>query len=687
MTQNYFLFEILTEELPPKALPQLEQAFAEQVIDGIKNAELEFSHYQSFATPRRLAILIADLNWQQPTRKIERRGPALQAAFDQNGQPTKAALGFAESCAVAFDQLKTVKTDKGEWLYHQAEEPGKTVAELLPNIVQQALNKLPIPKLMHWGNGEFNFIRPAHNIVMMYNEKIIPSQFFGLSAQNFTFGHRFHHAEKINLFHAQDYENALRKAFVVANFNQRKQEILQQVSQLAKEKNATPIIPDTLLNEVTSLVEWPCALLGSFEEKFLSVPKEALILSMQTNQKYFALLDQQEKLLPYFITISNIQSKEPENVIHGNQRVMRARLSDAEFFFNTDKKIKLTDRLARLDHIVFQKQLGTLGEKTQRVEKLAQFIAEKLNIDVTLCKRAAQLAKADLLTNMVGEFPELQGIMGRYYAMHDGENQEVAIALDEQYRPRYSGDQLPSSAISQTIALAEKIDTLVGIFGINMAPTGDKDPFALRRATLGILRILIEKELELDLAELVAYAIKLYDNKLTNSQTQTQVLQFCQDRLKYWAQEQGIRGDVFAAVAAKNISHPLDFKRRLDAVNDFLNLSQAQNLAAANKRVSNILSKQEKEISNTDLQTDLLQEQAEITLAQCIIDKTQQIQNLNYQETLKHLSELEQPINQFFDQVMVMTEDSKIRANRLALLKQLRELFLQTADISLLQIS
>src|SRR3990167_5777122 len=679
-----FLFEILTEELPPKALIHLENAFINKVIEGIKQVELGFSHYQSFATPRRLAFIITELDYAQSDREIEKRGPALSAAYDPQGQPTKATLGFLNAYDITLDQVQTLKTDKGEWLYYKIKQSGKTVHDLLPELIHKALMQLPVPKMMKWGMGKYDFIRPVHNIVMLYGQTVIKAELFGIKATHQTYGHRFHHPQALAVT-PENYVEQLRQAYVIANYQERSALIAKQISKAAESKKAQANYKPALLEEVTSLVEWPVVLIGSFEPRFLEVPKEALILSMESNQRYFPLTDKQDHLLPFFVLISNIDSKNPEQVIAGNEKVTRARLSDAEFFFNADKKVKLASHIESLGNIIFQKELGTLLNKSNRLIHLSGALAKLLDYDLSTCQRAAELSKADLLTAMVGEFPELQGIMGRYYAVHDGELLEVALAIDEQYQPRFAKDKLPTSRAGQVLAIADKLDTLVGIFGINKIPSGEKDPLGLRRATLGILRIILEKQLPLDLKELISLAYKGYQNKLPNLETESQVLDFFQERLKFWARSEGFRADVFEAVAARQVTSPLDFIHRLDAVNEFLKLPEALHLATANKRVHNILSKHEQEIVRDQLDSSLLKDPAEIALAHKIKQKSEQLSQLNYQQALKNLAELNAPIDQFFTEVMVMVEDKKIRANRLALLKQLRQLFLQVADISLLQ--
>jgi glycyl-tRNA synthetase beta chain len=683
MTTNDFLVEILTEELPPKALLTLATSFHEQLIQGIRLAGLSFATSCFYATPRRLAVHIEALETQQEAQTIERKGPSLAAAYDKEGNPSKAALGFARSCGIDLSETTTTQTDKGEWLFYQTTAPGKTAFELLPALVEQALAHLPVPKVMSWGDSQHTFVRPVHHVLMMFGEKTVDATLFGLPATNTTYGHRFHHPEKISLKHPRDYRAALKNAHVIADFDERKTLIQQQIQTLAKKQKAKAVISDALLNEVTSIVEWPNALLGQFDQQLLQVPKEALTLAMESHQKSFSLTDTQGNLLPQFITVSNIESKEPKQVIHGNERVMAARLSDAEFFFETDKRIPLAERVEKLQAVIFQKQLGTLAEKVSRVTALTAAITEQMQGDVALAKRAGELSKADLVTDMVGEFPELQGVMGRYYAHNDNEPEEAALALDELYMPRFSGDQLPTSKTGQALALADRIDTLVGIFGINKPPTGSKDPFALRRAALGVLRIIIEKQLDLDLRELFALSAELYGDKIQHEHLIETCLTFCNDRLKHWSQEQGIPPSVFAAVAAKKIGKPYDIQQRLDAVNAFMQLPEATALAAANKRVHNILSKQGGAAINT-VDFNLLEEDAEKILAEKLAEKTKSIAPLNYQDTLFALADLQQPIDRFFDDVMVMVDDEKIKHNRLALLGSVQRLFGRVADVSLL---
>jgi glycyl-tRNA synthetase beta chain len=678
-----FLFELLTEELPPKALRALSRGLADGVKAGLETAGLSFAAVLPYASPRRLAVIVTDLQARQADQAVERKGPAIAAANDADGNPTKAALGFAKSCGVDIQALTTLKTDKGEWLYYQANQAGAESCALLPEIIDASLKRLPIPKLMHWGEHKMPFARPVHNVLMLLGKTVIDAEFFGHRACDQTYGHRFHHPDAITIKAPKDYVAALKKAHVLVDFDERREAVKDAVIALATKQNATAVMPDALLNEVTSIVEWPAALLGSFDTTFLSVPKEVLILSMQTNQKYFALIDEHQTLLPNFITISNIESRNPKDVIKGNERVICARFADADFFFNTDKKTPLASYLKRLNHIVFQKPLGSLMDKTERVTLLSKHIAKLINADITQTARAATLCKADLCTDMVGEFPELQGVMGRYYAQHDAEDDAVALALDEVYKPRFSGDSLAESKVGLSLALADRLDSLVGLFGIGKIPTGTKDPFALRRATLGILRMLIEKECDLDLKALIAETIKLYQDKLSNPTVAEDVWAFCQERLKHWAQSEGFSTEIYRAVAFKQLSNPLDIKRRLDAVKQFSALPEAQALSEANKRVKNILAK-----NNNTLQDHIndaaLKEPAEKTLAKTITDKQKTLTALNYTDTLKSLASMQADVDQFFEDVMVMADEPALRDNRLALLNQLRALFLRVADISTL---
>lgn len=692
MSSADFLVEILTEELPPKALSKLSTNFLNEVTARLKKSQVTFGNAQSFATPRRLALLIKNLSDTQPDNLVERKGPAYAAAFDQQGNPTRACEGFAMSCGVTVDQLSHTETAQGKWVSYSQKISGKKIHEIIPSIVEDALRALPIPKKMRWGNNSFEFVRPVHSVIMLYGKDIIPATIFGIVSDRTTFGHRFHSPELITIEHAEDYEKNLETAFVIADFAKRKSSIESQVSALVTNMfgdKATAVMPAELVDEVCGLVEWPIALAGKFAHKFLDVPAEALISAMQSHQRYFSVVDGDNKLMQYFITLSNIASTQPELVIAGNERVLHARLSDAAFFYTQDKKQSLDDRFEQLKKIVYHAKLGTVFDKTARVVKLSAFIAEKMQLNnLSDVKRAALLSKTDLTTALVGEFPELQGVAGYYYATAAHESAMVAHALKEYYYPRFAGDILPTENVSVALALADRLDTLIGVFGINQQPTGDKDPFALRRAAVGVLRIIIEKQLQLDLVELLAAAYQVYATPLANKSAVTEVATFIQERLKPWYQEQNIAGDVFAAVSALNLTNLFDFHLRINAVNNFKNLAEAESLSAANKRVSNILDKNNAELVSLNIDATLFESAEEKDLAEKLQQQIAIIQPLqaahNYTDMLNSLATLRQPIDAFFEKVMVMTEDKPRRANRLSLLNQLRESFMQVADIALL---
>lgn len=680
------LFEIGCEELPKNALENLSSALVDRVTELLLSAHLEHAPIHAFATPRRLAIIIPDLSAGQPQQTIERFGPSRESAFDKEGTPTMACMGFAKSCGVSIDQLEIQKTDKGERVVCRVTEKGAKTSEIIAGIINEAIKKLPIAKPMRWGNHDVQFVRPVHWIILLYGDDIIPATILGKKTGNQSLGHRFHHPEPIRISSAKTYVSTLEKAFVIADFHARKENIRAQIEKM-NSSNAHVVIDDNLLREVTALVEWPVALKGKFKAEFLKVPKEVLMTSMATHQKCFPVLDASGNLNGEFILVSNIKSRDPSAVIKGNERVINARLSDAAFFFEKDQKTSLADRLPGLDTVLFQKQLGSIGDKTKRNASLAKTIAKKIGIDSAAAERAALLAKCDLVSDMVGEFPDLQGIMGQHYALHDAENPAVALAIKEHYYPRFSGDILPSTPEGASVALADKLDTLIGIFGINQIPSGDKDPFALRRIALGIIRILIEKELALDLVELLALAKAGYKNILPNENTLEQTYQFLMNRLKAWYLEGGIHPNVFESVMAKNPTSPLDFHHRVMAVQEFQTLAEAEALSAANKRVSNIL-KKIPENTSLNIDANLFTQDEERNLAKSLSTHTKAVseyyQNANYAKALSDLSSLKEPVDLFFDKVMVMAEDEKTRNNRLALLLSLRNLFTQVADISLL---
>lgn len=679
--QEELVFELLTEELPPTELYNWAELLKAKLAQLLADQQLGYTAIQPIATPRRLGVLVSGLQACQPQQRIQRKGPAMNVAYDEQGQPTQAGLGFARSCQVSIDELTVYETDKGSWLYLDKLVPGKTVSQLLPDMLHQVLRHMPVNKMMYWGNGDYAFMRPVHNVLAMYGEEVLAIELFGHSACAQTYGHRFHNPQTIQLDQASHYTSSLREHYVVVDFNERRHSIAQQSKALAEQYSAQLVMPDALLDEVTSLVEWPVALLGQFDKRFLKVPQEVLILSMQTNQKYFALLDQSNHLLPYFITISNIDSSQPEVVVKGNERVMEARLADAEFFYHTDQQKALSEYVQDLEAITFQKDLGSLGDKRRRLEQLVVTIAQLLDQPSEAVERAARLAKADLVTDMVQEFTELQGTMGRYYALASGETQAVAQAIEEHYWPRHASAPLPYSYDGQILSLADRLDNLVGMFGINMMPTADKDPYALRRAAFGCIRLLIEKSLPLDLIELLTAAKRAYQCELPNEETVSQVSAFCQERLKTWALEHGYSAQVYDAVEVKGITNPLEFAQRMEAVHAFQQLPEAASLAQANKRVSNILAKQDVDEYWTSWHHEILQEPAEIALADAIREH-QQPADMSFSERLQSLAALEPVINRFFDQVMVNVKDDHIRYNRLTLLKSVRALFLEVADIA-----
>lgn len=684
------LIELGTEELPPKALKKLINAFEAGIKQGLEQAELKFSAIRSYAAPRRLAVVVNDLQIRQQDRFVERRGPAVKAAFDEEGNPTKALQGFARSCGVSVDDLDKVDTDKGAWLVFKQQQEGAETTSLIPAILQQALHDLPIPKRMRWGDLPGEFVRPAHWLVLLFGDEVVPVELLGVRAGRESRGHRFHHPQAIRIQSAQTYAPQLEtEGHVIVDMTARRAAIHGQVLELATQLGGEAIINEALLDEVTGLVEWPVALSGSFDKRFLELPSEALISSMEEHQKYFAVRNKAGELLPYFITICNIESRDPAQVIAGNERVILPRLSDAAFFWGTDRKQPLASRLNQLKTIIFQNKLGTVYDKSVRVAKLAAVIATEIGGDAKLAERAALLAKCDLVTEMVGEFPDLQGIMGRYYAQLDGEHAEVAEALDEQYLPRFSGDGLPQTKTGQAVSLAEKLDTLVGLFGIGQPPTGMKDPFALRRAALGVLRIVIENDLDVDLASLMNLTEQGFTGVLIEKEVVEQVVHYFFDRIRGYASEQGFKPDEFEAVLAVTPTKPVDFMQRLQAVAAFRELTQAKALAAGNKRIGNILRKNDVEGEVGVINKALLHEPAEQALAAKLKQVTSMIAplmvNSDYSAVLRCLADMGETVDDFFDKVMVMTDDEAVRLNRLTLLNQTRALFLGVADISCLQ--
>lgn len=688
MTTQNFLVEIGTEELPPKALKTLATSFADNVEAELNQAGLSFDKIEWFAAPRRLAVKVLNLATQQPSKEIEKRGPAVSAAFDAEGKPTKAAEGWARGCGITVEQAERIATDKGEWLVHRAKIEGQPTKNLLNGIVANALAKLPIPKPMRWADKTVQFIRPVHTVTMLLGDELIEGEILGVASARTIRGHRFLGEKEFEIQHADQYPQLLReKGSVVADFNERKAEILAKSQAKATALGGVADIEESLLEEVTSLVEYPNVLAAKFEERFLAVPAEALVYTMKGDQKYFPIYDKDGKLLPHFIFVSNINPEDPTAIIEGNEKVVRPRLTDAEFFFKTDLKQKLVDRLPRLETVLFQQQLGTLKDKTDRIEQLAGDIAKQIGADEAKAKRAGLLSKCDLMTNMVFEFTDTQGVMGMHYARHDGEDEEVAVALNEQYMPRFAGDELPKSLVASAVALADKFDTLTGIFGIGQAPKGSADPFALRRAALGALRIIVEKNLPLDLEDLVKKSAALFGDKLTNQNVVADVVDFMLGRFRAWYQDEGIAVDVIQAVLARRPTRPADFDARVRAVSHFRTLDSAEALAAANKRVSNILAKADAAIGEINLTACV--EPAEKALAEAVLALRTEVQPLiakgDYTAVLDKLANLRAPVDSFFDNVMVNAEDPVLRKNRLAILNTLQGLFLQVADISVLQ--
>lgn len=683
MSAQDFLVELGTEELPPKALASLGDAFLAGIEKGLQAAGLNYTGKSVYAAPRRLAVLIRQLDVQQPDRSINIDGPPRQAAFDADGNPTQAALGFAKKCGVELSDID----QSGAKLRFSQHIPGKATVSLLPTIVEDSLNDLPIPKRMRWAASREEFVRPTQWLVMLLGDQVVDCTILSQKAGRESRGHRFHHPENVLVTAPANYVEDLRKAHVLADFAERRELIAKRTAELALQQEGSAIVPPALLDEVTALVEWPVPLVCSFEERFLEVPQEALITTMQDNQKYFCLLDSEGKLLPRFITVANVESRDPKQIVEGNEKVVRPRLTDAEFFFKQDKKQPLETFNERLKNVVFQAQLGTVFDKAERVSRLAAYIAPFIGGSAANAGRAGLLSKCDLATEMVGEFPEMQGIAGYYYAVNDGEPQDVALALNEQYMPRGAGAELPETLTGAAVAIADKLDTLVGIFGIGMLPTGSKDPYALRRAALGVLRILIEKQLDLDLTAAVEFAVKQFGTKVKAAGLADQVLEFIFDRLRARYEDEGVDVATYLSVRALKPASALDFDQRVQAVQAFRKLPEAEALAAVNKRVSNLLSKAEGAIAD-QVEPKYFDNANEFSLYSAIQQADQAVQPMaaarQYSESLARLAALRDPVDAFFEAVMVNAEDAKVRANRYALLSRLRGLFLGVADISLL---
>ncbi|EGR0525116.1 glycine--tRNA ligase subunit beta [Vibrio cholerae] len=683
-----FLIELGTEELPPKQLRTLAEAFAANFAAELATADIAHEGVTWFATPRRLALKVANLAESQPDRVVEKRGPAVNVAFDADGKPTKAAEGWARGNGITVEQAERLVTDKGEWLLFKEQVQGQQTASVVVDMAAKALANLPIAKPMRWGDKETQFIRPVKTLTILFGSELIQGEILGVASARTLRGHRFMGEAEFTIESAEQYPAILEeRGKVIADYATRKAMIIEGSQQAAQQLGGIADLEDALVEEVTSLVEWPVVMTAKFEEKFLKVPAEALVYTMKGDQKYFPVYDASKKLLPNFIFVSNIESKEPRHIVEGNEKVVRPRLADAEFFFNTDRKRPLVDRLPLLENAIFQQQLGTIKDKTDRITELAGYIAEQIGADVEKSKRAGLLAKCDLMTSMVFEFTDTQGVMGMHYARHDGEAEEVAVALNEQYMPRFAGDELPSRGVSAAVAMADKLDTIVGIFGIGQAPKGS-DPFALRRASLGVLRILVEYGYQLDLVDLIAKAKSLFGNRLTNANVEQEVIEFMLGRFPTWYQDAGFSIDIIQAVLARNPTKPADFDQRVKAVSHFRALEEAEALAAANKRVGNILAKYDGELGE-EIDLALLQEDAEKALAEAVEIMAEALEPAfatgNYQEALSKLAGLRSPVDAFFDNVMVMADDEALKKNRLTLLNKLRNLFLQIADISLLQ--
>jgi glycyl-tRNA synthetase beta chain len=711
------LIEIGCEELPPKALDELAGAFAANICAGLakRGIAADVDNAKTYNSPRRLAVCVPGVGQAQPDQASERRGPALNAGLDASGQPTKALLGFASSCGVGVDQLEKLQTDKGAWFVHRAQQQGRPIAELMQEIVVEALKALPVPRPMRWGDHDYAFVRPVHWLVILHGAQVIDAEIFGIKSGRESRGHRFHHPQPVTITDADSYIDALRAAKVLADPGERRKRIAHELAtksghlkSVAKRDDLSVHIPAELMDEVANLVEWPIAISCSFDPEFLDVPQEALSQTMRDNQKFFPVFDGENRLTEHFIGVANIESKDSAEIRKGYERVIRPRFADAKFFYDEDLKTPLSAQQETLKSVTYQQQLGSTWDKCIRVAELARVIANRLGVDAALATRAASLSKCDLMTRMVGEFPELQGVMGRYYALAQGEPAEVAQALDEFYKPRFAGDDVAKGKIAQVLAVAERLDTLAGIFAVGQKPSGNKDPFALRRAALGLARTLIEGGLELDLEALLREAVELLPTIRAEKKSQKagtpasvavspsdekytlvkDLLDFVFDRLRSYYAERGFGSDQFDAVHAVETDTLIDFDRRLSAVGEFARLADAQSLAAANKRIGNIL-RQAGDVGGGRVEISLLDAGAEAQLHRAMESASSAIAPLvaqrRYIETLRLLAGLRAPVDSYFDEVMVMVDDSAKRQNRLALLSQLRRMFLHVADISLLQ--
>jgi len=676
MNTQDFLLELGTEELPPKLLQKISNALTTNLTDQLSELKLSFGKVESFATPRRLAVLVRDLQLQQDDQTVERKGPALSA-------PDQAVEGFAKSCGVSKQDLSHKAFGKADYYFFTKEQKGLKTTDLLEDVVDTAIKKIPIAKPMRWGNLDFTFVRPTHWLVMMLGSEVVPATVMGLSAGNTTKGLRFTGEQEFGIDNAADYQQTLfDRAQIEVDFDARKQIIRKQVMQVASKSKANAVIDESLLDEVCALVEYPCAFSGGFDQKFLSVPEEALISAMKSHQKYFHMVDDNEKLLPSFISVANIESSDLSVIIDGNERVIRPRLSDSEFFWEKDKTESLESRLSKLNDVLFMKLLGSMGDKVKRIESLSSYIAGVIGANVDYSARAGLLSKSDLVSDMVGEFADLQGVMGGYYALNDGEDESVSIAIREHYHPRFSGDSLPSSREGLVVAIADKLDTITGIYGIGQGPTGSKDPYALRRMALGLLRIMVEGQLNLDLKALIAQSLSLHSSKVDASSADD-IYQFMMDRLRAYYKEQKVSAKAFEAVLAVRPESPYDFHRRVEALNLFTQQSESESLIESNKRIANIL--KEHDNLGTDVDTSVFVEDAEKALYEAVSNVAKDLSlSADYEQTMNKLLGLKDSIDSFFDQVMVNTDDEILKRSRLTLLNWVRSLSLSVADISYL---
>jgi glycyl-tRNA synthetase beta chain len=686
------LVEIGTEELPPLTLRALSEAFGAALCERLEAKILGAHECTVYATPRRLGVFIPGVPAHQPDRDMERRGPALDAAFDAEGNPTKAAEGFARSCGVEVAHLDRFENADGRWLLFRSTEVGESALSLLPAIVEEALARIPVARRMRWSNLDVEFVRPVHWITLLYGKTAVEADIMGVRSGGVSHGHRFHHPQAVELPDPSEYAKTLySSAHVVADFDARKEMIRTQVEDAAESIGGSAVIDEALLEENTALVEWPVAITGSFDVSYLSLPDCVLTATMQGHQRYFPVIGEDAALKPHFVAISNIESSNPDTVRHGNERVIRPRLADATFFFESDRKKSLEQRRSALEDVVYQDKLGSLHDKCERVSRLAGIVAIAMGHgpdQVKLARRAGNLFKCDLLTDMVGEFPELQGAMGREYALADGEDYQVANAIGESYLPRFAGDSIPVSATGRALSVADRLDTLVGIFLIGQAPTGDKDPFALRRTALGTVRIMIEAELPLDLRKLLKSTAEGFEQFSDSTGVVDEVMEFVLERLKAYFVEQGVPVDVFQAVLARGPTEPYDFAKRVRAVDAFRKLPEAASLAGANKRIQNIL-KQATDTVPAKVDDGLFVEDAEWNLAAKALGLSPRVRDMlkkrDYTAAMTSLAGLREEVDSFFDNVKVMDDDERLRKNRLALLQSISNLFLDTADISRLQ--